>query len=161
MKKSKDISKFDVDWQVFRVGLKDLKTHMDKAEAAADFLLSHRDRASKERVLNFMQGLSLAYSGQDREDIVSLASVLDTLEVSDANIASSDFSTHPKASLQKLAKDLFLRTKKWLQKGYRHEEQIAFLERLIDYLGDHKMADDLEGLIEFSLTIPNTHKFFF
>jgi hypothetical protein len=161
LKKSKDISKFDIDWQMFRLSLKKLPSYLDKMEAAADYLLSHKDKATKERVLNYLEGLSLAYKGSERQNIVDLMSDFKELEVTSDNPKSSDFNKYDKKSLTALARDLWIRTKKWLDKGYRHEEQIEFLRQLYTYVGDSVSLDRLENAVEDSMEIPNTHKFMF
>ena len=159
--KSADISKFDIDWQVFRVGLKKLPTHMDKAMSAADYVFKHSNRADKERVLNYLQGLAIAYRGEDRADVELIADELSHWPVSDENPTIVDFHKHSQQELMAVARDLMTRTEKWLKKGYRHEEQIAFLKSLLEYLGASTLWAKLNKSIAYSKTIPNTHKFLF
>jgi hypothetical protein len=161
--KSADISKFDIDWQVFRVGLKKLAKPANKAAMAIDYLNSvdHFNRADKERVLNYLQGLAIAYKGEDRANIEAAAKQLESLKVSEDNPLSLNFSKYDRKTLLNVARDLMVRTKKWLLKGYRHEEQIAFVKGILDYIGADDIREELDRLIAYSRTIPNTHKFLF
>ena len=159
--KSADVSKFDIDWQVFRVSLKKLPTHIDKAEAAAEYLFEHPNRADRERVLNYLQGLAIAYPAPERIEIEDNAKHLGELPVSNENLADTDFSKYDKKTLLVVARDLMARTGRWLKKGYRHEEQIAFLRALLNYIGATNIESELDRLILYSHTIPNTHKFLF
>jgi len=159
--KSSDISKFDIDWQVFRVSLKQLPTAIDKSTAAINYLSNHFNRADKERVLNYLQGLAIAYKGQDRLDVEEAIDQLKPLKVSEDNPLSLNFSKYDRKTLLNVARDLMVRTKKWLLKGYRHEEQIAFVEGILDYIGADDIREELNRLVAYSKTIPNTHKFLF
>lgn len=159
--KSKDVSKFDIDWQVFRVSLKKLTTNIDKAEASAEYLMEHPNRADRERILNYLQGLAIAYRGQERKDVEDIAESLSELPVSDENKINVDFSKYDKKTLLGVARDLMSRTVKWLKKGYRHEEQISFLKSLLKYIGATNIEDELDDQILLSKTVPNTHKFLF
>jgi hypothetical protein len=159
--KSTDVSKFDIDWQVFRVGLKKQPTYINKAADASEYLIEHPNRADRERVLNYLDGLALAYKGRERQDVVDIRNDLAQLEVSDDNPCSTDFKKYDKKTLLTIARDLMSRTGKWLKKGYRHKEQIAFLKDLLEYIGASNIQDELDELIAYSKTIPNTHKFLF
>jgi hypothetical protein len=159
--KSADISKFDIDWQVFRVRLKKQPTYINKAADASEYLIAHLNRADRERVLNYLDGLALAYKGEERQYIVDIREDLSQLEVSDDNPCSVDFKKYDKKTLLTVARDLMARTGKWLKKGYRHEAQIAFLKDLLDYIGATNIRDELDELIAYSKTIPNTHKFLY
>lgn len=161
MKKSADISKYDIHWQVFRVGLKKLSTMEDKVEAAASYLEDHPNRADKERVLNYLEGLSMAYTGDDRKFVIDTKVSLSAMEVSGANETSTDFSEYDDAELLAVAKDLTTRSKKWLKKGYVHKEQMDFVLRLWDYLGHQDKVAQLEADIRKAEQMPNTHSFFF
>lgn len=159
--KSADVSKFDIDWQVFRVGLKKQPTYINKTADASEYLISHPNRADRERVLNYLDGLALAYKGHERQYIADIREDLAQLEVSDDNPCSVDFKKYDKKTLLAVARDLMSRTSKWLRKGYRHEEQIAFLKDLLEYIEATNIQDELSELITYSKTIPNTHKFLF
>lgn len=159
--KSKDISKFDLDWQIFRVSLKKYKTIEEKTEAILDFYKHHLNRADRERILNYLEGLSLAYSEEDRAYIKEFAEDISKLEYSQFNRMSFSPEKYSLIELKNLAQDLFIRTKKWLLKGYRHEEQIEFLKKILVYSKNSVRLKELQDLIDYSKTIPNTHKFLF
>lgn len=156
------INKFDLKWQVFRVNLKSLKTFEEKTEAVVEFLKANPTRGTKARVLNYLEGLSMAYRDSDRAFILSIKKELESFPVSESiDFVPNNYEKFTRTELHKLAKDLFIRTKKWLLKGYRHEDQISFLKGLLIYLKDKSQLEDLQFLIDYSLEIPNTHKFFF
>ncbi len=159
--KSKDISKYDLDWQIFRVGLKKYGTVDEKLEAVLDFYEQHRNKADRERVLNYLEGLSLAYKGADRQHIKDFATEISEIGYSQINRQSFTPEKYTSKELKSLAQDLFVRTKKWLLKGYRHEEQINFLKRILVYSKDNSKLKELNDLIGYSKTIPNSHKFLF
>ena len=159
--KSKDISKYDLDWQVFRVSLKKLSDIDSKLEAVFEFFESHLNIADRERILNYLEGLAIAYKDDDRQTIRDFAADLAQISVSPENRISFDPSKYSKVELMGLAKDLLVRTKKWLLKGYRHEEQINFLRRLLVYCKDEARLNDLDALVRKSQEIPNTHKFLY
>lgn len=161
MKKSRDISKFDIHWQMFRMGLKKQKTHFDKARKAEEYLLAHANRADKERILNYLEGLAIAYKDNRRADVLKVRGVCEKVLVSNDNIASRDFSSYEKEGLNVLFKDLFKRSIKWLRKGYRHHEQIAFVKDLGKYLGLNEELKVLDSYVEESYSIKNSHTFFF
>ena len=161
MKKSKDISKYDINWQVKRVSLKKLKTYQYKCTTAAHYLAEHSNIADKERVLNYLEGLSMAYKGDDRAYILAIRDDLSLMVVSDANECSDEYSAYTSQELKAVVQDLMVRNAKWLKSGYRNVELINFLTSLINHLGDVKLLSKITSQIDASFLVANTHKFFF
>lgn len=161
MRKTKDISKYDLDWQVFRVSLKKLKTSQEKMNAASDYLMNNLNRADKERVMNYLEGLAMAYKDDRRVEIRSLVKELSILEVSQENPLCNDFCKYDDETLRGVAKDLNRRNKVWLSKGYRHQEHNDFMTSLLLHLGDERDLENHLNSIEESKNIQNTHSFFF
>ena len=155
------ISKFDIGWQVLRVSLKKLPSYIDKLNAVFEYLLAHRNKADKERVLNYLEGLAMAYRGEDRKAILGIRQGLLGTEVSEETPTNQDLSGYDQQTLLRVAADLMVRNKKWLLKGYRHEEQITFIRKILEHLGAISKLAELDKQIAFSHTVPNTHKFFF
>jgi len=159
--KSKDISKYDLDWQVFRVNQKKLPDIDSKLKSVHMFFRYHKNIADRERVLNYLEGLAIAYRGEERQLIRDFAADLAKMRVSQENRIEFDPSKYTLEELMEVVKDLFARNKKWLLKGYRHEEQINFLRKLLVYCKDNKRLQDLDELVRKSKEIPNTHKFLY
>ena len=67
MKKTKDITKYDIHWQVRRVSFKLLKNYKEKVDSAIDYFNNNLNRADRERILNYLEGLSMAYKNEDRK----------------------------------------------------------------------------------------------
>ena len=161
MHKSKHISKFDIDWQVFRVSLKDLSSYEQKCDKVEHYLIANNNIADQERVINYLEGLSMAYNGTSRQYILDIKNKLLHLEVTDENKFNQDVTKYDKTALVKTAQDNFIRCKKYLSNGYRHQELIGFLKLIYEYLGNHSKLDQLDNLIDQSYNKKNTHKYFF
>ena len=162
MKKTKEISKLDIHWQVQRVFLKQVP-FCDKLTLAEEYLRKNSNRADKERVLNYLEGLSFGYDKESdsREKCLQLYKKLEALEVSDFNKFSQDLATQDKGVLSLVLEDLLARCIRWLKKGYRQEELIEFIKKLAIYVGDDKAFAKLSKYVDESHQIKNTHKFFF
>lgn len=161
MKKTKEITKFDLDWQVFRVSLKKYKTYIEKCEQAKSYLIANANIADQERVLNYLEGLSMAYKCEQREYILSIKESLHKLDVTNENKFSFDLSKYTEKELKSTANDNFARCKKFLLKGYRHNELIEFLNKIYSYLDLKEKQKELDLLVEESKKLENSHRFFF
>lgn len=162
MKKSKDISKFDLDWQVFRVGLKKFDSAREKVNAVLLYFQSHKTLATQERCANYLEGLSMAYKRKIRAFILAHKDLINEVVPSlDTSVVTNNYSDYSESQLKALASDLLIRAKKWLSKGYRNAELLSFLKGLLEYLKDERRLEVLNTLVAASYDIPNTHKFFF
>ena len=161
MRKSKDITKFDIEWQIKRVSLKSYKTYIEKCDVAADYLMKNKNIADRERVLNYLEGLSMAYKNADRKYILDFKDELAKIEVSAENKCNVDLNQFTHKELTSVGKDLMVRAKGWLKDGYRNEELLNFLTRVLEATNDTKRLTQLNELIEYSKSLQNTHSFFF
>jgi len=137
--KSKDITKYDPEWQIVRVKIKGPKIPYDtKIKSVLGYFNKHKTRDAGERVANFIEGLAMGYKGKSTQDFVNM--VL-------ANITKlGDYQSLPKENLKNdqqvleelktfskedrilLWKDLFKRGQNWAQKsGYSHKGQDHFM----------------------------------
>ena len=161
MRKSKDISKYDLNWQIFRVSLKKLKTVQEKIYAAENYLIKNCNKADKERVLNYLEGLSMSYTDERRDIVKSKFNDLLLMEVSEENNTSTNFDEYSKEELNGLMKDLMIRTKKWLANGYNNKELNDFILSIAIYLNSTNTINQLDNLKQEATYKQNTHKFFF
>lgn len=161
MRKSKDITKFDIEWQIKRVSLKSYKTYIEKCDVAAAYLIKNKNIADRERVLNYLEGLSMAYRNTDRKYILDFKDELAKIEVSAENKCNVDLNQFTHKELTSVGKDLMIRAKGWLKDGYRNEELLNFLTRVLEATNDTKRLNQLNELIEYSKSLQNTHSFFF
>jgi hypothetical protein len=161
MRKSKDISKYDIHWQVRRVQLKQLKTIEEKCLSAESYLTENLNVADKERVLNYLEGLSMAYKGDKRQYILEYRDTLLDVSVSDYNKCDLNFDMYTSHQLQHTANDNWTRCRNYLTKGYRHNELICFTKAIYTYLNDTKKLKQLDKLITDSHKVTNTIQFFF
>lgn len=161
MRKSKDISKYDLNWQIFRVSLKKLKTVQEKIYAAENYLIKNCNKADKERVLNYLEGLSMSYTDERRDIVKSKFNDLLLMEVSEENNTSTNFDEYSKEELNGLMKDLMIRTKNWLANGYNNKELNDFILSIAIYLNSTNIINQLDNLKQEAVYKQNTHKFFF
>jgi len=157
MRKSKDITKFDIEWQIKRVSLKSYKTYIEKCDVAADYLMKNKNIADRERVLNYLEGLSMAYKNADRKYILDFKDELAKIEVTAENKCNVNLNEFSHKELTSVGKDLMVRAKGWLKDGYR----LNFLTRVLEATNDTKRLNQLNELIEYSKSLQNTHSFFF
>ena len=162
MQKTADISKLDIDWQVQRIKLKAL-IFTDKLKQAENYLRTHANRADKERVLNYLEGLSFGYvaGSANRQACLNLLEDLQDFRVTSENSYGEDFSKFDPKTLTQLLRDLVARAIKWLKKGYRQKELLTYIKRLATHLQDTATLTKLNFYEQESYNIPNTHKFFF
>lgn len=159
MRKTKDISKYNLDWQVTRVQCKDLKTVESKVEHVLLFLSTYRSNQNRERVVNYLEGLALGYKNTNKEAV-------DYINDAIASIGSrTDYAwdiwdhSHVKWSdddLLKCYKDNFKRFKLYANRGYIHNELYEFLKTF-----SCANIEEIEELKISAKKIPNSHHFFF
>lgn len=150
MKKSKDITKYTVEWQIARVRAKKAKKCEDKLEIVKTYFDDKTTYSRFERSYNWTEGLLRGY--KDQINKAKTAAFLDYLEknkpqYSSIDLDHDDFSITEPELIRFLYKDLYKRTQKWLQQGYAHKEQITFL---------HNLAKECEHTLE---SILNTRSY--
>lgn len=165
------VYKYDIDWQITRARLKKIKSISEKLDFAMNFLKAHSTQLNKDRVLNWAEGLRIAL----REDFNRAQVTLFKKDVSNYtphNIGDlirqpnkEDFNKYTQQDRYNLFKDLLVRAKKWLSKGYINDEFDVFMKALIESLSDYaKAKDSLEAyrvLRERAAFLPNTYKWVF
>ena len=61
MQKSKDISKYDIHWQIVRVQAKKYKDISAKINYVLEFYSNYKTLDNHERILNWLEGLAMGY----------------------------------------------------------------------------------------------------
>lgn len=178
MKKSKDITKYNLKWQMVRSKIKGSGTTLeDKINSVNQYFKQEKTKDAHERVLNYLEGLQLGYKGKNQEAV-------DKIETEIVKYRSIDKENLPKESNSfinfkeainysfderyNLWRDLFMRNEKWLQKGYLQKEINDFMDVLHkifvknnETLKDRYSFERLEKLRADAKEKENTHKFFF
>ena len=178
MRKSKDITKYSVKWQLLRASIKGPSTDVSaKIFKALQYLKEENTIDAWERVYNFLEGLQRGYLSH--HDFSSIALVECALgKIKNSKPLNKETAVEDKAQLSAspfterylLYKDLFQRSKKWLIKGYFHKEQEEFIDLLYHHfleagelhlIRDSFNYDKLLKLRKGSSLIKNKHKFLF
>jgi hypothetical protein len=179
MKKSKDVTKYDPDWQIVRVSVKGPSTSLDdKLRIANEYFARNKTYDAWERVANWLEGLQMGYKAAgDTAAIERIAAELSRYngivpstkepQLSDDDVIARLKRYSPQQRLQ-LWRDLFDRNKKWLAKGYNHGEHNHFMDLMYQVFTAQKenipssvSKEKLDALRKSSATLQNTHKFFF
>ena len=178
MKKSKDITKYNLKWQIVRSQIKGSSVLLDqKLKKVNDYFDSEKTIDAYERVLNYLEGLQLGYKGKvpDAVDLIQKEidkyrqmNTDDLLKEPDGFITFKDASKYDFDTRYTLWKDLFLRNKKWLQNGYHQKEINDFMDVLNNLFQQNGEKLDaayswkkLQELRKEASTKENKHKFFF
>ena len=182
MKKTKDITKYSVKWQLLRSSIKGPKTScVEKISKVLCYLSEEETVDSWERVYNFLEGLQRGYIGSgdlDKIDLINKELII-LKEIKSSFVKKEDFDgLKEMAFLKKTAfveryhlyKDLFGRSRSWLMKGYFHQEQESFIDILMNVfihndeeslIKDNFSYKKLKNLRERASLVENRHKFFF
>lgn len=178
MKKSKDITKYNLKWQIVRSSIKGPSVSLEeKINAVNTYFNSEKTKDAYERVLNWLEGLQLGYKGKPQDAVDKIEAEIKNYEAmntasllksSDEFITFKDAIQYSFEDRYVLWKDLFNRNKKWLQKGYHQKEINDFMDVLNQLfvqneepLGRAYSFESLENLRGEAKSKINTHKFFF
>lgn len=137
--KSKDITKYDPDWQITRVKVKGSNTSIpDKLGIVDFFFRQNRTLDNQERIINWLEGL---WKGIKRTATADIEKNINNAHVLWSSIKGLPkeqpktpeevreiLLTYPLSERLLLWKDLFARTKGW--GSYLHKEQDAFMKVL-------------------------------
>lgn len=146
--------KYTIDWQCERLRLKDIKDLHSKLSYARSVFERYKEEGSDQclSVINWLNGLALAYKGETRESIKAKADSwykeLDGKGLwaegpsSDAEINQCD-----KDLLRKVLNDNLSREIKWLRKYYVHVDLDIFVNRLAARLGCTERWFEKEDLL--------------
>ena len=133
--KSKDISKYNLAWQVVRVEARDFASVSEKLEHVQNFLDAHANKQNFERVLNWAEGLKRGYKRSNEFAYMVCENYIHELKAVEGCYQSGvdtqvQLSEYTSAQLHKLYNDLKKRSLKWLSGGYIHKEQEDFIDSL-------------------------------
>jgi hypothetical protein len=137
-------SKYVDNWQFFRSALKgrswDEKRAMINFYANKYFSIDYKDR-----ILNYIHGCLIA--SRDKQEKYEMALLEKELKNTQAHriLKSKEYSrfNFSISAAKNLFKDLYIRNKKWLRKGYFHSSQNMYLDGLLYNI------EDREGLSSF------------
>lgn len=174
MRKSKNITKYEINWQVVRFLAKKEKNVEKKLKIVNDFFINNLSIDNKERCLNWLEGLAMSYRKKNEGAIVLISQEVNTINSIVVDNKEQDYSEediinniskYNTEDLVGLWKDLFKRNEKWLKKGYIHEEQNNFMDILFNAINSINLGscsyDKLLELRASAKTMKNTHNFFF
>lgn len=168
MKKSADITKYNLKWQLVRVAARQHKAVEDKVATAMAYFNDDVNKHSYERVLNWLEGLHMGYrrSSKDACDyidgVIAQVKATDVVRSDDSDVSISSVSDE---DLMRLYKDLYTRGVKWLDKGYIHEEHEAFMDNIAFEISERGLKNKkhdvyLDKRLD-AYSMENKHKFFF
>ena len=178
MKKSKDITKYNLKWQMIRASIKGSDTTLEeKLSKVNSYFNEEKTIDAYERVLNYLEGLQMGYKGKDPDAVNIIQNEIDqyrsinTAELTKEQNGFITFEDATKYSFKdryNLWRDLFIRNKKWLEKGYIQKEINDFMDILYHLFKQNNEELDraysyekLQQLRKEAGTKENTHKFFF
>lgn len=181
MKKTKDITKYDIDWQMVRSKVKGQKIEFeDKIKIVKDFWDNNKSIDNKERIMNWLEGLSMGYvSSGNTKAINNINKELEFYKKENPQDKETTISDSDEIEKIKrydfkdrliLWKDLFKRNENWLEKGYHHNEHNHFMDLMwkvfeinkeTDKIPDNYNNIELYKLRKNAEGMENTHKFFF
>ena len=160
MRKSKNITKYNLDWQIIRIKNKK-QTVIEQVVNIRTFYNNNKNAQNWERCYNYLEGLYYGYRNDEYRQLVEIAkdwmlqnkTELFTIEVND------NFNNYSSDDLITLYKDLYKRNSKWQSCNYKNSELNVFLRKLHSYLKSVNI--NLEQNYDVKITQKSTHKFFF
>jgi hypothetical protein len=174
MRKSKDITKYNADWQIVRSSIKGSKFSLEeKLSKVKSYFDNNRSEDRWERCVNWCEGLIMGYKAAKNvnainrivEEIESYG-VRSLYDKEDSNVNNNtllrEYSYDKRLVLWK---DMYKTNTKWLKKGYYHKECNEFMDDMVNVFMRNRediwRFDILLELREESKNLENTHKFFF
>ncbi len=174
MRKSKDITKYNADWQIVRSSIKGSKFSLEeKLSKVKNYFNSNKSEDRWERCVNWCEGLIMGYKAAKNIDAINR--IIEEVESygdrslygkEDRNIDNKELLIgYSYDERLVLWKDMYKTNTKWLKKGYYHEECNKFMDDMVNVFNkrfeDIWRYDILLELREKSKNLENTHKFFF
>lgn len=149
MQKSKDITKYDIHWQIVRVQAKKYKDISSKINYVLEFYSNYKTLDNHERILNWLEGLAMGYKNpHDKAKVLGTKVLFDTDHAIKEPFLNPDqiqeytFKEAEKYNhvlIKDCFNDNFIRFRKWASEGYIHEELYEFTYGLLRYLIKHKV----------------------
>ena len=173
MRKSKNITKYNADWQIVRSSIKGSKFSLEeKLYKVWNYFSSNESEDRWERCVNWCEGLIMGYKASKNADAINR--IMEEIEsYGDRSLYNREVSEDNNLLLEKydyserllLWKDLYKTNTKWLKKGYYHKECNEFMDDMVNVFMRNRediwRFDNLLELREESKNLENTHKFFF
>lgn len=178
MKKTKNISKYDFDWQICRIVAKDCLWYVWDKLPFVRMFWNREGKANienQERIINWLEGLALGCKTKHASFIPTIEAEINFYKAQtnlSHEVVSSQEECLLKAKGELLAfrrslwKDLYKRNKLWLSKGYNQKDLNDFMDFLyLTFEEDDNLApytyEKIKLLREAALTMKNTHKFLY
>lgn len=176
MRKTLDITKYEIEWQIVRSSIKGGKTSFDeKIEKALAYYEETKSKDRWERVYNWLEGLSRGYKAAKNQEAINTIGFLleglnedrgsDLKEAIDSEEQLIILHEACQHAIKVLWEDLFRTNEKWLKKGYFHRECNEFMdwvEANKDFeVKERYSLERLASLRAESSTKKNGHSFFF
>ena len=178
MQKSKDITKYNVHWQVVRVQAKKYKDVDSKLNYVLNFYKAHKTLDNHERIMNWIEGLAMGYRDlSTKAKINSYKELFDKSTIKEPIIkvdqiqdqVYKDSKLYNSIVIKECFNDNYNRFKKWASEGYIHEELYEFTYGLLKYLTEHNVSTgrnritlaDMAKLHLDGTMAPNKYKFKF
>lgn len=137
MYKTKEITKYNLNWQILRIKNKRIKDLDSKLNNIVNFYNNNKNYPTWERLYNYLEGLYLGY-----KDLYSKVKIKDCMKYLELNKVTVmvDFDVLPEnvdiRDLKFLYLDLYKRNEKWLKENYRNKELNDFLIFLYNVIDD-------------------------
>lgn len=176
MKKTRGVTKYEIEWQILRVTLKGSLNESEydlliKINQAFDYFERNKIYERWERVFNWLEGLLRGYHSKEPSLRAIIQDKIDEFEclkpeivLSEETINSEKILEYGDDLLKLLWVDLFRTNKKWLLKGYFHKECNDFMDLVYEHLRGNSLDNRQKELLVLrknSFLIENNHKFFF
>ena len=127
MQKSKDITKYNVHWQVVRVQAKKYKDVDSKLNYVLNFYKAHKTLDNHERIMNWIEGLAMGYKDlSTKAKINSYKELFDKSNIKEPIIkvdqiqdqAYKDSKLYNTIVIKECFNDNYNRFKKWASEAY-------------------------------------------
>lgn len=178
MQKSKDITKYNIHWQIARVQAKKFKDVSLKLNYILNFYSAHKTADNHERIMNWLEGLAMGYRDvHTKAKILGTKLLFEKSTIKEPLLTADNMQAHIQTEaihynpilIKECFTDNFNRFKKWANEGYIHEELYEFTYGLLKYLYDNhiplgRIKITLNDMAEMHLNgsfAPNTYKFKF
>jgi hypothetical protein len=167
MKKTADVTKYQLDWQIVRVKAKKIKEPLKKVDFVLDYYNKNKNYDNWERCVNWMEGLAMGYKIPAVRQMIE-DRIEDFVKVNNREQYSEpNYKKYSNEDLYECLRDNWNRYSLWSSKGYIHRELETFIDNLIRYLNGTSLNIKVNGLkqkfMESQAKIPkkNNYKFIF
>lgn len=170
MKKTKDITKYNIHWQIVRTKAKKIKDLVEKIKSVQLFYDKNKNQDNWERAVNWLEGLSMGYKDPKNKAFIkaSIGSFNKSMNRDTSN--NFDFQKYQIDDLSYCLSDNIARFRKWTKSGYVHPNLTEFVLKLSEYLFEKTNSNKYKNIVDeinstvdniYSKGIKNTHKFLY